>query len=105
MNMIDLFCGCGGLSLGLEQAGFSLVFASDIDPLCATTFLYNRDLSKEKIFVGDITDLNRDYENYSSMFKNIDLVCGGPPCQGFSMANRQRLIAVSYTHLRAHETF
>ncbi len=32
MKMIDLFCGCGGLSLGLEQAGFSLIFASDIDP-------------------------------------------------------------------------
>lgn len=35
MKMIDLFCGCGGLSLGLEQAGFELAFASDIDPVCA----------------------------------------------------------------------
>lgn len=90
--MIDLFCGCGGLSLGLEQAGFSLVFASDIDPVCASTFLYNRDLPKERMFVGDITDLNNKYENYYSMFNDIDLVCGGPPCQGFSIANRQRLI-------------
>lgn len=92
MKMIDLFCGCGGLSLGLEQAGFSLAFASDIDPICASTFLYNRDLSEENMFVGDIADLNKNYKNYSSMFKDIDLVCGGPPCQGFSMANRQRLI-------------
>lgn len=90
--MIDLFCGCGGLSLGLEQAGFSLVFASDIDPICTTTFIYNRDLPDERMFVGDIADLNKRYEKYSSIFKDIDLVCGGPPCQGFSMANRQRLI-------------
>lgn len=90
--MIDLFCGCGGLSLGFEQAGFSLAFASDIDPVCASTFLYNRDVPQEKMFVGDITDLNRNYEKYAKHFADIDLVCGGPPCQGFSMANRQRLI-------------
>ena len=92
MKMVDLFCGCGGLSLGLEQAGFSLIFANDIDPICVSTFLHNRKLSKERMFLGNIADLNKEYENYSSMFQNIDLVCGGPPCQGFSMANRQRLI-------------
>ncbi len=92
MKMIDLFCGCGGLSLGLEQAGFSLIFASDIDPICTSTFLYNRNLSEERMFVGDISNLNKNYENYSSLFEDIDLVCGGPPCQGYSMANRQRLI-------------
>ena len=90
--MIDLFCGCGGLSLGLEQAGFSLVFASDIDPVCVSTFLHNRVLQNKRMFVGDIADLNQQYDNYSSMFQDVDLVCGGPPCQGFSMANRQRLI-------------
>lgn len=92
MKMIDLFCGCGGLSLGLEQAGFSLIFASDIDPVCTSTFLYNRNLPEDRMFVGDIADLNINYENYHSLFEDVDLVCGGPPCQGFSMANRQRLI-------------
>ena len=92
MKMIDLFCGCGGLSLGLEQAGFSLIFASDIDPVCTSTFIYNRNLPEERMFVGDISDLNKEYEQYSPLFEDIDLVCGGPPCQGFSMANRQRLI-------------
>lgn len=92
MKMIDLFCGCGGLSLGLEQAGFSLMFASDIDPICVSTFLHNRNIPKERMFVGDIADLNKEYDKYSSMLHGVDLVCGGPPCQGFSMANRQRLI-------------
>lgn len=90
--MIDLFCGCGGLSLGLEQAGFSVAFASDIDPICSLTYLHNRNISKENIYIGDITKFNIGHAEYIKQFKNIDLVCGGPPCQGFSMANRQRLI-------------
>ena len=92
MKMVDLFCGCGGLSLGLEQAGFSLSFASDIDPICASTYMQNRNIINEQMFVGDISDLNKDFEKYKHNFQDIDLVCGGPPCQGFSMANRQRLI-------------
>lgn len=99
MKMIDLFCGCGGSSLGLEQAGFSLVFASDIDPVCAATFLYNRDLPEERMFVGDIAGLNRNFETYAPLFRDADLVCGGPPCQGFSMANRQRLADDPRNHL------
>ena len=90
MNMIDLFCGCGGLSLGLEQAGFSLSFASDIDPICASTYIQNRNITDDQMFVGDISVLNANFEQYKSKFKDIGLVCGGPPCQGFSMANRQR---------------
>lgn len=91
-TFVDLFCGCGGLSLGIENAGFSLRFASDIDPICAETFIKNRKLDRDKMYIGDIADLNSQYERFSNYFNNIDLVCGGPPCQGFSMANRQRLI-------------
>ncbi len=91
-RFVDLFAGCGGLSLGMEQAGFKLVFASDIDPVCSNTFMKNRNFPEEQMFVGDIADLNNNIENYSDYLKDIDLVCGGPPCQGFSMANRQRLI-------------
>lgn len=92
MKMIDLFCGCGGLSVGFEQAGFSVSFASDIDPICSDTYMKNISLSIDHMFIGDIADLNLKYNAYSSFFQDIDLVCGGPPCQGFSMANRQRLI-------------
>lgn len=91
-NYIDLFSGCGGLSLGMEQAGFNLVFASDIDPVCSETFVKNRNFDKNRMFVGDIADLNKNFSDYESYFDDIALVCGGPPCQGFSMANRQRLI-------------
>ena len=91
-NFIDLFAGCGGLSLGMEQAGFNVAFASDIDPICSKTYLANRTLGEDQMFVGDIAELNRRYSEFAKYFTNIALVCGGPPCQGFSMANRQRLI-------------
>lgn len=89
---IDLFCGCGGLSLGLEHAGFRVVFASDIDSNCAITYQKNFSISSEQMYVGDIKALNKKDDLIVSRFKGIDLVCGGPPCQGFSMANRQRII-------------
>ncbi|MDE6605463.1 MAG: DNA cytosine methyltransferase [Clostridia bacterium] len=92
-SFIDLFAGCGGLGLGMEQAGFSVAFASDIDPICSNTYRINRHLNDSQMFIGDIADLNKQYyELFGKKFLNIDLVCGGPPCQGFSMANRQRLI-------------
>ena len=91
-RFVDLFAGCGGLSLGMEKAGFEVAFASDIDPICSETYIKNRNLEKEKMFVGDIAELNNRFNEFSQSFKNLDLVCGGPPCQGFSMANRQRLI-------------
>lgn len=91
-NFIDLFAGCGGLSLGMENAGFQVIFASDIDPICSQTYMSNRSLKEDQMFVGDISDLNRKYMKFSNKFNDISLVCGGPPCQGFSMANRQRLI-------------
>ena len=91
-KFIDLFAGCGGLSLGMENAGFQVIFASDIDPICSQTYMSNRALKEEQMFVGDISDLNRKYMEFSNKFNDISLVCGGPPCQGFSMANRQRLI-------------
>jgi len=91
-TMIDLFSGCGGLSLGLEQAGFDVVFANDINPICAETFIDNIKINKNQFFLGDIKELIENYQKYEKHFKDVDLVSGGPPCQGFSMANRQRII-------------
>jgi DNA (cytosine-5)-methyltransferase 1 len=91
-SFIDLFAGCGGLSVGLEKAGFNPVFVNEIDPTFAETYYFNHSLNIEQFYVGDINDLLTDFDKYSSYFTNTALVCGGPPCQGFSMANRQRLI-------------
>lgn len=91
-KMADLFAGCGGLSLGLEQAGFTPWFVNEIVPDYCNTYKYNHHLSQGHYFIGDINDLIKDLQSYDKYIKNLDLVCGGPPCQGFSMANRQRII-------------
>ena len=90
--MIDLFAGCGGLSLGLEQSGFTPWFVNEIVEQFVNTYKYNHTLSDEHYYIGDIAKLNDDIDKYKKLFNGITLVCGGPPCQGFSMANRQRLI-------------
>ena len=90
--MADLFAGCGGLSLGLKQAGFTPWFANEINPQFCNTYKFNHNLPEENYFVGDINQLNKQLSNYDDILSNITIVCGGPPCQGFSMANRQRLI-------------
>ena len=91
-KMIDLFAGCGGLSLGLEQSGFTPWFVNEIVEQFANTYRYNHQLSDEHYFIGDIAELNNHIDDYKEMFSDITLVCGGPPCQGFSMANRQRIL-------------
>ena len=95
-TLVDLFAGCGGLSLGLEHAGFETVFFNEIVPNYAATYIANRELSEENYYVGDINNLIENVNDYLSVLLNsespVSLVSGGPPCQGFSMANRQRII-------------
>lgn len=91
-SFVDLFSGCGGLSLGLVNSGFQPVFINEIDPSFAETFYFNHNLHSSQFYVGDINKLIDEIDTYSTFFKDTTLVCGGPPCQGFSMANRQRLI-------------
>ena len=97
-TLIDLFAGCGGLSLGMEQAGFTPVFANEIWEPAAETYRNNRRMAKNKIFVGDIQYLV-DHLSDFPIPKEVTLVCGGPPCQGFSTANRQRVIDDPRNHL------
>lgn len=99
MQMVDLFCGAGGLSLGFTQEGFMTALANDIEECCVDTYAHNHpETPRDHIVLGDIR-LVMDHLEDLLKGKDIDIVVGGPPCQGFSMANRQRLIDDPRNHL------
>ena len=84
-NAIDLFCGAGGLSYGFEQAGFNILLGIDSDAKALETFERNHDGAKS--ICGDITNIT--YQDHIAPLlggKKIDLIIGGPPCQGFSLS-------------------
>ena len=90
-SVVDLFCGAGGMSLGFAQADFQIALANDNDEVCIETYKYNHpEVDEEKIISGDINKNLKKIQNLVD--KEIDVVIGGPPCQGFSSANQQRLI-------------
>ena len=92
LKMIDLFCGAGGLSLGFTQEGFITSLANDIQECCVDTYAHNHpETPRDHIILGDIKQVVDNVEELLR-YKEVDVVVGGPPCQGFSEANRQRLI-------------
>ena len=91
LTLIDFFCGAGGLSLGFIQEGFNVKLASDIEPVCIQTYKYNHpELPSSKLIQEDIREFINDVDGYID--GPIDIIVGGPPCQGFSTANQQRII-------------
>lgn len=88
LNTIDLFSGCGGLTLGFKMAGFTSILASDIDENCEKTFATN--FPEIPFLCGDIATVTRDEIRAIIAGRQVDLVIGGPPCQGFSLANKNR---------------
>ena len=84
INYIDLFSGAGGMSLGFDQVGFNNIFSIDIEPRFCET--YKTNFPKHNLIQKDISKLSN--EEIKSLIGNqiIDVIIGGPPCQGFSMA-------------------
>ncbi len=84
-KVVDLFCGAGGLSSGFRMAGFDVVLGIDHIPVFCETFEKN----DHKSVCGDISNITIEQINDAVENKKIDIVVGGPPCQGFSMAGRR----------------
>jgi len=84
-NSIDLFSGAGGLTSGIKKAGIKTVLAIDFEPkACITLKVNNPEIN---VICADLTKEETKNKIYQESNKRkIDLICGGPPCQGFSMA-------------------
>lgn len=86
-TLVDLFCGAGGMSLGLKQAGFEPVFAADFDKHACATYRLNIGDHVQEIDLSAI-EPERFAEMVAVQCGSIDLVAGGPPCQGWSIQRR-----------------
>jgi DNA (cytosine-5)-methyltransferase 1 len=95
----DLFCGAGGLSLGFQEAGFHIAFANDINEEYANTYRLNHDGTT--FFCESIEHLKAaDVFKQTGLGKaEIDVLIGGPPCQGFSINAPKRSLEDDRNHL------
>ena len=121
-TFIDLFAGCGGLSLGLENADFFPLYVNELNKDAMETYLINREqhyphlrekynsrdiknVIKEEHFFDELLnnfekDFNRDFRKNS-----VDLIAGGPPCQGFSGIGIRRSYSVDKVQLPSNHLF
>lgn len=94
-SVVDLFAGAGGLSLGFMQTGkYDIKVAFEREPYMQQTYQLNHPNVELQ---GDVCDAN--YTDIKRKYGNIDVVIGGPPCQGFSNANRQKNHAISQNNM------
>lgn len=86
---IDLFCGAGGLSLGLQDAGFTVLVGADVDPFSIETHIAN---IGGLGYQGDLTDPTEFLNHLDAWgITKVDLIAGGVPCQPFSRAGRSKI--------------
>ncbi len=83
-NVLDLFCGCGGISKGFELAGFNIIGGIDFNKDAVNTFEHN--FRNATGICADISTI--EDSQVLDLFGSTDIIVGGPPCQGFSSANR-----------------
>ncbi len=89
-TVVDLFCGAGGLSHGFMQAGYDVLFGSDIDPTFGRTFMASH--PHAKFTAKPIEALTLDEVLHATQLEagELDVLVGGPPCQGYSVYNHGR---------------
>lgn len=85
-NFIDLFSGCGGLSCGLEMAGHRCLLGVDANKEAIASFAANH--HQAEVYLGDIKKLSEKKLKELLKGRKVDMVVGGPPCQGFSTVGR-----------------
>lgn len=88
-SVLDLFCGCGGLSKGFEMAGYDIALGVDFNQPALDTYAFNHKGSKT--LFGDLSK-DETFDEIDKLLegKKIDVIIGGPPCQGFSLTGRRQ---------------
>lgn len=90
LTVIDLFCGCGGLSRGFLDAGYEVLFGVDFDEAALKTFQHNHGNAESlKLDLFNHENINVLKEKLDEKGGKLDVLIGGPPCQGFSLAGKR----------------
>ena len=121
LTAIDLFAGCGGLGLGLNQAGFKTVFVNELNADAMRTYVNNRKATEPHLldpdhWCHDIKEFVQNPEKIDRLLKalqanfglrsgDVDLVVGGPPCQGFSGIGHRRSYSVDKEQLPSNHLY
>jgi DNA (cytosine-5)-methyltransferase 1 len=121
LSVVDLFAGCGGLSLGLEEAGFRPVFVNELNADALKTYTTNRlrsnpHLAEAGFQINDVKQMVQDKNFLPALSKRLldtfsidkgelDLLVGGPPCQGFSGIGHRRSYSVDKEQLPSNHLF
>lgn len=104
LKTIDLFAGAGGLSLGFIQTGeFDILAAAENNPNAQKTYLRNNHSNHPIEIIPNVRGY--DFINLNKQLNGIDIIIGGPPCQGFSNANRQKNHVISMNNSLIKEYF